>query len=359
MKNTRWLAAFCLITALTGLQPAYAQVFFPQPRDFVLDQPCEAYTSLKKQTNPVTLEVGKTYSALGENKQPGGTHAFIKLDNENKWLDLACGHYADGGAAAPPADTPANTDANCLPFFDNVDNPVKVNVGGTVDITPPAPALNAFDLAINTTCGAAGKVVTEEEFKTLLRNNPEVLQRIKAFTNHRVYANRPARESTDDYLQDLTDAWFALKAFDHIMCGEPEAGSAIGGLHFHGRYVQLQATGEACRMNNYRQNEVVPGVLYSMGATMKAANGGIARSSIKGYGLTLSAEDILKVATRAFAANPTNSSESTACLLPVADDGVNFSSVFVRRAAGIRTFYPDATPASNDPKCEAAIDLAS
>lgn len=336
-------------------QSAVAQVFFDQPRDFVLDQTCDAYSSLKKKNNPETLVTGKTYTALGENKQPGATHAFIQLAGGNKWLALQCGHYAEGGASSPyaPPDTTADTAGNtqCLPFFDNTDNPVKIKIGGTVDITPPPPALNAFDLAVNNTCGAAGKVVPAEEFKALLRNHPDVLQRVMAFTNRRVYANRPTRDTDEAYLQDLTEAWFTLKAFDHIMCGEPQAGGAIGGLHFMGRYVQLQQTGEACRMSNFRQNEVIPGVLYSMGVVMKAANGGNARSSIKGYGLTLSAEDILKTATRAFSENPTDSNESTACILPVNDDGKAFMTVFVRRANGIRTFYPDGTPAPNDPAC--------
>jgi hypothetical protein len=360
MKLGFWGGILAVILFFAGNSTAFAQFFFSQPREFVLDRSCEAYTSLKKKTNPIALEVGKTYTALGENKQPGGTHAFLKLGGDSKWVELGCGHYVGGSAAESTGNVPAppaEATATCLPFFDNENNPVKIKVGGMADITPPAPVLNAFDQAVNTTCGAAGKVVSPEEFKTLLQANPDVLQRLMAFTKQRVYTDRPARESGDAYLADLTEAWFSLKAFDHIFCGQPEAGKAIGGLHFYGRYVQLQQSGEACRMDNYRQNEVVPGVLYSMGAVMKAANGGSARSSIKGYGLTLNAEDILKAATRAFSENPTTSSESTACMLPVTDDGKNFTVVFVRRATGIRTFYPDATPAPNDPACAAPIGL--
>jgi hypothetical protein len=347
------------ITLLLICHGAFAQVFFNQPREFVLDHACAAYTSLKKKTTPQTLETGKTYTALGENKQPGATHAFLQLSGGNKWVELSCGHYTNGGTNSPNTNAgtaaAATGNAGCSPFFDNIDNPVKIKFGGTVDITPPLPPLNDFDRAVNNTCGSVGKIVPVEEFKALLRNNPAVLQRIMAFTQHRVYANRPARDSAEAYLQDLAEAWFTLKAFDHIMCGEPQSGGAIGGLHFIGRYVQLQQTGEACRMSNFRQNEVVPDVLYSMGAMMKAANGGEARSSIKGYGLTLSAEDILKTATRAFTENPTSSTESTACMLPVSDDGKNFTVVFVRRASGIRTFYPDATPSPTDPACASSI----
>jgi hypothetical protein len=353
MKQVIWTAAFTIVLFLSGLQTTLAQVLFSQPREFVVEKPCKAYASIKKKTQAKALEACKTYTALGENNRQGATHAFIQLGGKNKWVDLSCGHYTDARGSK------CNTDpkAGCLPFFDDINNPVKIKVGGTVDMTPPAPALEPFDHAVTATCGAAGKVISAEEFKTLLQAHPDVLQRIMAFTNRQVYANRPVRVSSEDYLEDLTDAWFSIKAFDHIMCGQPEAGKAIGGLHFHGRYQQLQQTGEACRMNNLRENEAVPGVLYSMGATMKASNGGTAKSPIKGYGLTLSAEDILKVATRAFAENPTQSSESTACLQPVTDDGKQFTTVFVRRASGIRTFYPDATPAANDPACKATIDL--
>lgn len=358
MKQLIWTAAFTIVVFLSGLQVTLAQLPFPEPREFVVEKPCKAYGSIKKKTQAKALEVCQTYTAVGENKRQGATHAYILLGSKNKWVDLNCGHYADAGVTSSKCKPGPGPDAKCLPFFDDTDNPVRIKVGGTVDMTPPAPALNSFDEATNATCGAPGKVVSEEEFKTLLRSHPDVLQRIMAFTNGRVYANRPPRESTEDYLDDLTDAWFSIKAFDHIMCGQPEAGGSIGGLHFHGRYQQLQKTGEACRMSNYGENEAVPGVLYSFGATMKAANGGTAKSPIKGYGLTLSAEDILKAATRAFTENPTQSNESTACLQPITDDGKQFTTVFVRRASGIRTFYPDATPASNDTACKAAIDLA-
>lgn len=263
-------------------------------------------------------------------------------------LLAGCGH-------SEPQNLLSQRGNKCLPFFDDVDNPVKVKVGGNVDISPPAPALNAFDQAVNTTCGKAGKVVSRDEFKGLFQQHPDVLQRLMAFTGNKVFADRPARSEPAPYLQDLTDAWFNIKAFDHIFCGEPGEEGKIGGLHFHGRYLQLQQSGEACRMNNFRQNEVVPGVIYTMGVEMLTADGQIARHSTKGYGITLNAEDIFKIVTRAFAENPTPSRDSTACLLPVTDDGKQFIAVFVRRANGIRTFYPDATPSRDEPSCTQAI----
>lgn len=357
-SSTRF-AAFSFMLLMAGANTALAQVFFSQERRFIIDQPCDAYASFKKKTQPQTLEVGAAYTALGENKNPGGTHAYLALEGQRKWVALNCGHYQDDGGVGFGGDegNDANT-AACLPFFDDEDNPVRVNVGGLVDITPPAPRLEPFGQAVNATCGAAGKVVSREEFQALMRAHPDVLERLMAFTGGRVYANRPKPDSSDTYLQDLTDAWFNVHAFDHIMCGEPGDKGKIGGLHFHGRYLQLQQSGEACRMANYRQNEVMPGVIYTMGVAMKGADGRFYRHATKGYGLTLSAEDILQAVTRAFADNPTRSNSSSACLLSLQDDGHRFTSVFVRRAAGIRTFYPDATPSSNAPECKPPIDLA-
>ena len=120
---------------------------------------------------------------------------------------------------------------------------------------------------------------------------------------------RSARTAPADFVEDLTEAWFAIHGFDHIFCGEPNVGGALDGLHFYARYLQLQQSGEACRVPNFSRNEVVPGVIYTMGASVKVG-GGVAESPVKGYGLTLSAEDILKVATRAFAENPTSSTSS-------------------------------------------------
>lgn len=338
---------------------AGAQVYFSQPQTFVLDRACDAVSSIKKHSDISALMSGQTFPALGTNREPNPTHVYIQVGAQKKWLELSCGHYTLAATettelrATQPQPTPAQA---CLPFFDSMNNPVRLK-NGLADITPPAPSLDAFGQAVNTVCGSAGNKVSPDAFKQLMRQHPEVLARIKAFTQDKIFANRPANTATEGYLQDLTEAWFAVHAFEHIFCGEPEANGPIGGMHYVGRYLQLQQTGEACRMDNLRQNEVVPSVLYSMGVIMRFGNY-TARSSIKGYGLTLSAEDLLKLGTRAFAENPTDSRDkTTACLLPVEDDGYRFTSVFARRSAGIRTFYPDASPSPTDPACKQGIRL--
>lgn len=368
MPDSTLLASrLALLAALAPapLAPVHAQAFYENPQVFTLARDCVATTSIRKKTNPVALNAGSHVVALGENKFPGGTHAFVEVCGERKWLDLACGQLqqltdsgrdnGEGGDDDEPLDA-------CLDFFDNEDNPLP----GIGDVTPPPPVLNAFDRAIMKVCGAPGKVVKPEEFHALLAAHPAVLDRIEHFTGGRVYGNRPPPDSPAAYLEQLTDAWFKIKAFDHILCGQPEPGGMIGGLHFHGRYLALQELELACRLEDTGRTEVVDGVIYSMPVRMQV-RGGFAQSPIKGFGLTLNAEELLKLVTRAFAENPTASSNSTGCLLEVTDkavsgdDEVRFTTVFVRRANGIRTFYPDATPNGpgdhDNPRCSQAIDL--
>ncbi len=236
---------------------------------------------------------------------------------------------------------------------------MAVNFGGVQDITPVPPVLSEFDRAVNQVCGEPGKAVSRAEFQQLMNDHPQVLAAIQDFTEGKVFGSRPTLRDTAAYLEDLTDAWFNIHGFDHIICAEPTAGGSIGGFHFWGRYLELQQKGLACRLPNLSRAEVIPGVIYTMGAKIKV-DGGVASSPVKGYGLTLSAADILKAATKAFAENPTASTKSKGCLLPLEDDGREFITVFVRRAGGIRTFYPDATPDTNrNPDCKAEIVLAS
>ncbi len=368
--SSKRIGALVALAAVSGFMagstPSSAQEFFAERREFILDKSCDATRTIRTQADPSPLAAGASVAGRGVNRRAGPTHVFVVVGNANKWLDLGCGHFADGldalGTAAADGRPSPGRQAQCLPFFDDEANPVTIGHGGTIDMTPKAPSLDAFDVALNDVCGAPGKVTTRDEFRGLMRAHPGVLDGLRAFTGGKVFAARPASATAEAYLADLTDAWYEVKAFDHIFCGEPNpaaTGGKIGGLHFRARYLQLQRNGDACRMSNHAQNEAVEGVIYTLGVHMKNASGRLVPDATKGYGLTLSGEDILKVVTRAFAENPTPSAGSTGCLLPVEDDGRAFKAVFVRRAAGIRTFYPDATPNGRgdriNPPCAATV----
>ncbi|GET42369.1 EndoU domain-containing protein [Microseira wollei] len=260
----------------------------------------------------------------------------------------------------PPADVQSSFDAelsksaralprNSLPFFDNINNPVTgLGYGSPADVTPPPPVLNSFDLAVNQLCGAPGKVVSEDAFKTMMNNNTTVLENIKANVGGYLVSGHT---SNQEFLEDLTAIWFKAQGFDHVFCGEPNKGGSIGGLHYAARYLDLQNKGLAGRLaNNTRNQEVMAGAVYTIGAVMKVGNG-ISQSSIKGYPYTLNAEEILAKAALAYKNNPNTSPSNKVCLLSVTDENKTFKAVFVTKNSAIRTFYPDATP-DNSSDCK-------
>jgi hypothetical protein len=238
--------------------------------------------------------------------------------------------------------------AGSVPFFDSINNPVSgLAYGSPADVTPLMPTLNNFDRAVTDLCGQPGTVVSTSNFQTMMNNNPTVLANIKQSVGGYLI---PGRTSNADFLVDLTNVWFNVDGFEHIFCGEPVAGGSIGGLHFVGRYIELQEKGLAGRLdNNTSREEVVPNAIYTMGVVMKVGSS-TSQSSIKGYPYTLSAEELLSIAALAYKKNPNTSSTNTVCHWSVTDEGITFKAVFVRRSGGIRTFYPDATPGSN-PNC--------
>ncbi|MUG98279.1 hypothetical protein F7734_40625 [Scytonema sp. UIC 10036] len=246
----------------------------------------------------------------------------------------------DYGSSTPPP-----LPSGSVPFFDNINNPVSgLAYGSPADVTPPAPTLNSFDTAIVNLCGAPGTVVSRSSFQSTMQNNPTVLANVKTYVGGFLEIGRT---SDAQFLEDLTDVWFNVDGFDHVFCGEPVAGGSIGGLHFVGRYVELQEKGLAGRLddNTFRE-EVIPNTVYTMGVVMTVGSG-TARSNIKGYPYTLNAEEILSIASLAYKNNPNTSTTNQVCNLSVTDDSRSFTAIFVRREGGVRTFYPDATPANN------------
>jgi Bacterial EndoU nuclease len=350
ISNSKLVQALSILVALGGFAvEANAQAFFPQPKTFTLTKSCNATTSISG-SNPINFSSGTAFTAVAENNNPG-THAYIEGSgfSGRRWMALSCGTYGTptGGG------TGGGTGGVTLPpgtgvFFDNVSNPVTgLAYGSPADATPVAPVLNSFDNAVNTLCGAPGTVVSSTSFKTMMNANPAVLANIKSALGGFLVSGRT---TTAAFLDDLTNVWFAAKGFDHVLCGEPSVGGSIGGLHFAGRYLELQQKGLAGRLTgNLSREEVVPGAVYTIGAKVKVGSG-YSESSVKGYGYTLNAEELLTFAAKAYKTNPNTTSTSKACHLKVTDNGKTFTTVFVAKQGGIRTFYPDATPGSN-PTC--------
>ncbi len=242
----------------------------------------------------------------------------------------------------------AETKGQFIPFFDNQNNPVPVGFPGgqQLDISPPAPQLNQFDKAVLKICGPMGTNVKPYQFKQLLSDYPDVVQKLQEVTGGEL---RPGRREKSEFIQDLTDIWFREQGFEHIFCGEIYNANDIGGLHFYGRYLQLQNEGIGGRLpNNNQRQEVVPGIIYTMGVVVKQGNR-LVRDVIKGYGYLSNAEEMLIDTTQIF---KLQGNTEGACIYDVTDKdtGKIFPTVFVRRNKAIITYYPDATPSGK--KCK-------
>ncbi|MEH2068480.1 MAG: EndoU domain-containing protein [Nostoc sp.] len=241
-----------------------------------------------------------------------------------------------------PVEAQPQENTKLLPFFDNVDNPVTVRFppGQKVDITPPPPQLNSFDEAVLKICGTIGTRVSANNFKQLLSFYPDVVQKVQQASGGEL---RPGRKNKVQFVEDLTNIWFKRHGFEHIFCGEIYNANDIGGLHFYGRYLQLQNEGIGGRLpNNQGREEVIPGIIYTMGVVIKQKNRTVT-DVIKGYGYLSNAEEILLDATKIFKFQGNNEGS---CISNIRDrqTGKSFPTVFVREEKAIITYYPDATP---------------
>jgi hypothetical protein len=227
------------------------------------------------------------------------------------------------------------------PFFDRIDNPEIHHFPAeeAIDITPPPPVLSEFDRAVLHVCGDLGHRVSRQDFQELLRANPTIFTQIKAAVDGEIFPNR---NSDIEFMIDLTSIWCDRQGFEHIFCGTIH-GYKIKGMHYAGRYLQLQDRGIAGRLpHNFHREEVIPKAIYTVGVLLKLGDR-ILVNSRKGYALVTDAVELLIAATKAFKSHSTG---STTCTYPVVDNDteITYSAVLVKENNAIVTFYPDATP---------------
>ncbi|MBE9032475.1 EndoU domain-containing protein [filamentous cyanobacterium LEGE 11480] len=364
------------VVVVSGQSAVSAQTKAPQ-KFFKASRACEATRSIRRGGNPgnIKLQVDRIYSTLGLNRR-NGSHVLLKIEEANptrRWVPLNCGKFqSQAGESVAPAPRPdpiltpivappGACKVEALPkvFFDRNCSLVPVsNVDQPQDIAPPAPVLSAFDRRVVELCGKQFDApVSANQFEQLMRDYPDVRQRLQ---NEVGGSLRQGRTTSAQFIRDLSNAWFKADGFRHIFCGD-KGGSAssntgIGGLHFSGRYLDLQSRGLAEMIRETRRGkdaieEVVPGVIYTFGVKVKLPNGQTLNHFIKGYGYTLNAQEILLYSTKAF-----KRSTAQACLITIRDitvapfpvQGVTFKAKFVRKNGAIRTFYPMAKPKGKD-----------
>jgi Bacterial EndoU nuclease len=219
-----------------------------------------------------------------------------------------------------------------------------------VDATPPLPPLNQFDQQVLAVCGEFGSLVGPGDVRRLFEQSPAVVKRIKQAVDGAIFARRT---SPAEFLDDLVQIWTENHAFSHIFCGEMK-GEGIGGLHYVGRYAQLQQQGKGGRLpDNQSQEEVQEGAIYTVGIELQA-RGRILRDRKKGYAYPSDAAELLEDGTWAFKQfQPGQTDGTRSCLYTVNDpDAKPFDMVFVKTDRAIVTLYPDATPSRSQPHCK-------
>jgi hypothetical protein len=151
------------------------------------------------------------------------------------------------------------------------------------------------------------------------------------------------RRDAAGFKDELTDIWFDEGGFRHVFCGEPSGGT-IGGLHFVGRYLEMQERGWGGMASRCNKTEIVPPV-YTFGVRYRIPRGGLRTACPKGYALNLEASEILTEAAKAPKLMLPRTSGKAMCLHRIVEpDERPYLSVFVIKNGAIRTFYPDASP---------------
>jgi hypothetical protein len=170
-------------------QETYAQI--PPKGTFTASKPCPATKNISGD-NPgnVQLAVDQTYTSAGFNSA-SRTHILLKISGvtpNQRWVKTECGSFQPSDSGSTVSD---NT--QLLPFFDNQNNPISVNFPSGIqkDITPPPPQVEPFDQRVLAMCGTGFDApVSEQSFRQLLRDYPDVFKKLKSAAGDELKPNR-------------------------------------------------------------------------------------------------------------------------------------------------------------------------
>ena len=328
------VASIILIAGLLSAGSHPAAAFFELSGVFIADERCQAYDSIRRQTNPggVLTVSGQSYNVRALNREDGD-YVYVDVPGANpraRWVSITCGDLFRGPEQPDPD---SGTPAAFTPFFDTDDRPN--------DPTPRPPTLNAFDQAMLQVCGNWGSRPTSAAFRAKL-DDPALAADVDRIYEKLDGSVRGSRVEARQFKDELAAVWFGEDGFRHIFCGEPSE-QTIGGLHFAGRYLQMQEQGWG-GMAQCNATEIVPPV-YTFGVRFRTPSGRVRTACPKGYALNLDASEILIEATRAFKLMLPSSSGKSMCLHQVVEPNVSpYLAVFVIKSEAVRTFYPDASP---------------
>ena len=330
-------ARIVLVVGLLLGAESPASAFVELSGVFIPNERCQAFDSIRRQSNPgnVLTVPGQTYNVRGLNKEDGD---FVQVDVPGavpgtRWVSVICGDVFRRDDPVDP-DDPDQPAPAFAPFFDNNDQPN--------DPSPPPPALSPFDRAILKVCGDWGSRPKQAAFRAMLDDASLAgdVGRIQQALGGGILGPAGGLKQFKD---ELASVWFVEDGFRHVFCGEPSE-HTIGGLHFVGRYLEMQERGWGGLAARCNKTEIEPPV-YTFGVSFLTPSGKVRTACPKGYGLNLDAAAILIEATKAFKLMLPKTSGKAMCLFGVTDPNVRpYFAVFVIKSAAVRTFYPDASP---------------
>ncbi len=236
------------------------------------------------------------------------------------------------------------------PIFDQLDQ-------GASDPTPAPPQISDFGQVLLKVCGDWGSPVSEKDFLKALNGSSgeKVLSGLQIrMRKEDLSLNLSAKYSlwslAEKMRNELGRIWFDANGFRHIFCGEPKS-KKIGGLHYRGRYLQMQEEGWGGLDVSCHKMQISPPV-YTIGVFYQRPNKSKGRSCVKGYSHSLDAEELFVEVTIAYLRVAKNfedyAKKKAVCLHEIEEDGYKYSAVFVAKPKGVITFYPVAFGARED-----------
>jgi hypothetical protein len=304
---------------------------------FVAGERCQALDSIRRETNPGNVQTvpGRSYRARALNKRDGD-YVHIEIPDavpRIRWVKVDCGTL-DRKGREPQRGDEARRDSGFAPFF--------VEGGTDHSPTPPPPRLNGFDEAMLKVCGDWGSRPKQATFRAAL-DEPAIAPDVERIYQALDGGVLGPRRELPQFKDELAAVWFGEDGFRHVYCGEPSGGT-IGGLHFAGRYLQMQQEGWGGLATRCNSSEIAPPI-YTIGVRYRIPRGGHRTACPKGYALNLDASEILVEGTKAFKLLLARASGKSMCLFKVAEPNVReYLAVFVIKNRAVRTFYPDASP---------------
>jgi beta-lactamase superfamily II metal-dependent hydrolase len=235
------------------------------------------------------------------------------------------------------------------PFFDAQTDTrnTKIPQGEQHDMTPQPPELSAFDRALLEICGDLSSPIPDAETALIALLSDDRFKTERDELTKRLAAVGITFGDVDEMVVDISVLWTAAHGFEHVFCGELSGGNRIGGLHYVGRYLDLQEKGQAS-LPHQGQFEIIPGRVYTM-PVIGNCRGRPCSSPKKGYGLDQDAIDVLFHGIHAWSQmNPAGRAD---CRY---DYPGGYSGVFVFKQGGIRTMYPVVRPDPSQPACQRA-----